>query len=123
MALTRRAISTWCRSRWSINTSTALLFPVPWPDQDDLVRWHQGLSYFFVEGRILWYAVALIVRFLAVNQVMTEMVRIVGFDSDVLCRSAAAEIAKNMGAVMVDDHDHSARLCVVDPRSAPSRRL
>jgi hypothetical protein len=51
--------------------------------------------------------IALVMGFLAVDQMMLESERIVWLDSNFVFRPAAAEIVVNMGNAMVDDHDHS----------------
>ena len=58
----------------------------------------------------LGYALAYVVRFLSMNQMMMEMIRIVRLHLAFVRRTASAEILVNMGGVVVDDDNHPAGL-------------
>src|ERR1035438_4285371 len=57
--------------------------------------------------RILFgYALATVVSFLSMNQMMMEIERIVRLHFVFVCRTTPAEILVNMGGVVVDDDNH-----------------
>lgn len=79
-------------------------------NQDDLVRRYQGGGHLFIEGRFFGYAVAFIVSLFAMNQMVMEVVWIVGLDGACILRAALAEVTKNMRCMVIDNDDHPTRL-------------
>ena len=57
--------------------------------------------------------IALVMGFLAMDQMMLESKRIIRLDGNFIFRAAAAEIMVNMSSVMVDNHNHSADMVCV----------
>lgn len=81
----------------------------PASDQDDLRRRGESRGDFLVEGCLLGHVISAIVSFLAVNQMVMEVVGIVGFYVDLLLGPAAAQVVEDMRCVMVDDDNHPGR--------------
>src|ERR1700693_1413946 len=79
-------------------------------DEDDLIRRGDIFRDLLIKRILFGYALASVVRFLSMNQMMMEIVRIVRSHFMFGCRTTATEIVVNMGGVMVDDDDHPAGL-------------
>ena len=76
-------------------------------DKDDRLGVNEILHNLLIEGIFLRHALALVMSFLAVDQVMMETKRIVGLDVDFVFGHAAAPIVINASHAMVDDNNHS----------------
>jgi hypothetical protein len=79
-------------------------------DEDDLIRRSDIFRDLLIKRILFGYALATVVRFLAMNQMMMEMERIVRSHVAFVCRATSTEILVNMGGVVVDDHNHTAGL-------------
>ncbi len=79
-------------------------------DEDDLIRGSDVFRDVLVKRVFFGHAFALVVSFLAMNQMMMEMERIVRSNLLFVRRTTSTEILVNMGGVMVDDDDHTTRL-------------
>src|SRR5580693_4997089 len=79
-------------------------------DQDDLIRWSDIFRDLLIKRILFGYPLAPVVRFLSMNQMMMEMVRIVRLHLVFVRRATSAEILVDMGGVMVDDDNHTAGL-------------
>src|ERR1700735_3570683 len=79
-------------------------------DQDDLIRRSDIFRDLLVKRILFRYALAPVVRFLSMNQVMMEMVRVVRVHLVFVCWTTSTEIPVNMGGVVVDDDNHPAGL-------------
>jgi hypothetical protein len=79
-------------------------------DQDDLIRWSDILRDLLIKRILFGYALATIVRFPSMNQMMMEIERIVRLHLVLFCRTASTEILVNMGGVVVEDNNHPPRL-------------
>src|SRR5579864_8930159 len=79
-------------------------------DQDDLIRRSDIFRDLLIKRILFGYALAAVVRFLSMNQMMVEIVRIVRLHLVIVCRTASTEIPVNMGGVVVDDDNHAAGL-------------
>ena len=79
-------------------------------DEDDLIRRSDIFRDLLIKRILFGYALATVVRFLAMNQMMMEMERIVRSHVAFVCRATSTEIPVNMGGVVVDDHNHTAGL-------------
>jgi len=79
-------------------------------DKDDLSRRSEIFRDFLIKRILFGYALAAVVRFLAMNQMMMEIERIIRSHRAFVCRTTSAEISVNMGGVVVDDHNHTAGL-------------
>lgn len=79
-------------------------------DEHDLIRWLDIFRDLLIKRIFLGYALATVMRFLSMNQMMMEVERIVRLHLAFVCRTASTEILVNMGGVMVDDDNHTAGL-------------
>ena len=67
-------------------------------------------GYLLVVGFFFGDMIALVMRFLAVDQMMLKSKRIIWLDCGFVFRPASTKITIDVGHVMVDDHNHSANL-------------
>ncbi len=72
-------------------------------DKDDLIRRSEIFRDLLIKRILLRYALAPVVRFLSMNQMMMEIVRIVRLHLVFVCRTTSTEILVDMGGVVVDD--------------------
>lgn len=79
-------------------------------DQDDLIRWSDIFRDLLIKRILFGHALAPIVRFLSMNQMMMEIVRIVRLHLVFICWATSTEILVDMGGVVVDDDNHPAGL-------------
>src|ERR1700723_3954874 len=79
-------------------------------DEDDLIRRSDIFRDLLIERVFFGYALAPVVRFLSMNQVMMEIVRIVRLHLVFVCRTTSTEILVNVGGMVVDDDNHPAGL-------------
>src|SRR5580658_7311648 len=79
-------------------------------DEDDLTRRSDIFRDLLIKRILFGHALATVVRFLSMNQMMMEIVGIVGLHLAFVCRTTSAEIVVNMGGVVVDDDNHPGRL-------------
>ena len=79
-------------------------------DEDDLIRRSDIFRDLLIKGILFGNALAAVVRFLSMNQMMMEIVRIVRSHRMFVCRTTSTEILVNMGGVVVDDDNHPAGL-------------
>src|SRR5580692_438678 len=89
-------------------------------DQDDLICRSDIFGDLLIKRILFGYALAPVVRFLSMNQMMMEIVRIVRLHLVFVCRATSTEIVVNMGGVVVDDDNHTAglgRFCYMRTRS------
>ena len=77
-------------------------------NQDDLIRRCDLFRDLRIKRVLFGYALATVVSFLSMNQMMMEMERIVWFRLVFVCRTTSTEILVNMGGVVVDDDNHTA---------------
>src|ERR1700722_13002261 len=75
-------------------------------DQDDLIRRNDIFRDLLIERVFFGYALAPVVRFLSMNQVMMEIVRIVRLHFVFVCRTTSTEILVSVGGVVVDNDNH-----------------
>src|SRR5277367_4939650 len=79
-------------------------------DEDDLIRRSEIFRDLLIKRILFGYALATVVSFLSMNQVMMEIERVVRLHLVFVCRTTSTEILVNVGGVVVDDHDHAAGL-------------
>src|SRR4029077_14770564 len=79
-------------------------------DQDDLIRRSDIFRDLLIKRILFGYALATVVCFLSMNQMMMEIVGIVRLHFMIVCRTTSTEIMVNMGGVVVDDDNHTAGL-------------
>jgi hypothetical protein len=79
-------------------------------DKDDLIRRSEIFRDLLIKRILFGYALATVVRFLSVDQVMMEIERIVRLHLVFVRRTTSTEILVNMGGVVVDDDNHTAGL-------------
>ena len=79
-------------------------------DQDDLIRRSDIFRDLLIKRILFGYALAPVVRFLSMNQMMMEIVRIVRLHFMFVCWTTSTEILVDMGGVVVDDDNHPAGL-------------
>ncbi len=79
-------------------------------DEDDLIRRSDIFRDLLIKRILFGYALATVVRFLSMNQMMMEIVRIVRLHLVFVCWTTSTEILVNMGGVVVDDDNHPAGL-------------
>src|SRR5579863_658605 len=79
-------------------------------DKDDLIRRSEIFRDLLIKRILFGHALATIVRFLSMNQMMMEIERIVRPHRVFICRTTSTEILVNMGGVVVDDNNHTAGL-------------
>jgi len=79
-------------------------------DEDDLIRQSDIFRDLLIKRILFGYALATVVRFLSMNQMMMEIEGIVRLHLVFVCRTTSAEILVNMGGVVVYDDNHSAGL-------------
>src|SRR5277367_2618163 len=79
-------------------------------DEDNLSRRSDIFRDLFIKRILFGYALATVVSFLSMNQMMMEMIRIVRLHLAFVCRTTSTEIVINMGGVVVDDDNHPAGL-------------
>src|ERR1700722_4713001 len=79
-------------------------------DEDDLIRPSDIFRDLFIKRILFRYALATVVSFLSMNQMMTEMVRIVRLHLLFAGRATSTGIVVDMGGVVVDDYNHPAGL-------------
>jgi hypothetical protein len=75
-------------------------------DEDDLICRSDIFRDLLIKGILFGNALAAVVRFLSMNQMMMEIVRIVRSHRMFVCRTTSTEILVNMGGVVVDDDNH-----------------
>src|ERR1700731_2932034 len=79
-------------------------------DQDDLIRRSDIFRDLLIKRILFGYALAPVVRFLSMNQMMMEIVRIVRLHFLFVCWTTSTGIVVDMGGVVVDDDNHPAGL-------------
>ena len=79
-------------------------------DEDDLIRRSDIFRDLLIKRILFGYALATVVSFLSMNQMMMEIERIVRSHLVFVCRTTSTEILVNMGGVVVDDDNHTAGL-------------
>ena len=79
-------------------------------DENDLIRRSDIFRDLLIKRILFGYALAAVVSFLSMNQMMMEMERIVRLHLVFVCRTTSTEILVNMGGVVVDDDNHTAGL-------------
>src|SRR5579863_6367661 len=79
-------------------------------DDHDLIRRSEIFRDLLIKRILFGYALATVVRFLPMNQMMMEMERIVRLHLVLVRRTTSTEISVNMGGVVVDDNNHTAGL-------------
>ena len=79
-------------------------------DEDDLIRRSDIFRDLLIKRILFGYALAKVVRFLSMNQMMMEIERIVRLHFVFVCWTTSTEILVNMGGVVVDDDNHPAGL-------------
>ena len=79
-------------------------------DQDNLIRRSDLFRDLLIKRILFRYALATVMRFLPMNQMVMEMERIVRAYLVCVCRTTATEILINMSGVVVDDDNHPAGL-------------
>ena len=79
-------------------------------DENDLIRRSDIFRDLLIKRILFGYALAAVVSFLSMNQMMMEMERIVWLHLVFVCRTTSTEILVNMGGVVVDDDNHTAGL-------------
>ncbi len=79
-------------------------------DEDDLIRRSDILCDLLIKRILFGNALATVVSFLSMDQMMMEMERIVRLHLVFVCRATSAEILVNMGGVVVDDDNHATGL-------------
>src|ERR1700691_3893739 len=87
-----------------------IAFPSGVADEDDLIRGSDIFRDLLIKRILFGYALAAVVSFLSMNQMMMEMERIVRLHLVFVCRTTSTEILVNMGGVVVDDDNHAAGL-------------
>src|SRR4029077_16808595 len=75
-------------------------------DEDDLIRRSDIFRDLLIKRILFGYALAPVVRFLSMNQMMMEIVRIVRLHLVFFCSTTSTEILVNTGGVVVDDDNH-----------------
>src|SRR5579862_2680076 len=75
-------------------------------DEDDLIRGSDIFRDFLIKRILFGHALATVVSFLSMNQMMMEIERIVRLHLSFVCRTTTPEILVNMGGMVVDDDDH-----------------
>ena len=75
-------------------------------DQDDLIRRSDIFRDLLIKRIFFGYALATIVCFLSMNQMMVEMEWIVRSHRLLSYRTTSTKILVNMGSVVVDDNNH-----------------
>jgi len=75
-------------------------------DQDDLIRRSDIFRDLLIKRILFGYALAPVVRFLSMNQMMMEIVRIVRLHLVFVRWTTSTEILVNMGGMVVDDDNH-----------------
>ena len=76
-------------------------------DKDDLIRRSDIFRDLLVKRILFRHALATVVRFFSMNQMMMEIERIVRPHRAFVCRTTSTEILVNMGGVVVDDDNHT----------------
>ena len=79
-------------------------------DKDDLIRQNDVFRDLLIKRILFGYALASIVRFLSMNQMMMEIVRIVRLHLVFVGWTTSTDIPVNVGGVVVDDDNHPAGL-------------
>ena len=79
-------------------------------DEDDLIRPSDIFRDLLIKRILFGDALATVVSFLSMNQMMMEIEGIVRSHLVFVCRTPPTEILVNMGGVVVDDDDHTAGL-------------
>src|SRR5271169_6123230 len=79
-------------------------------DQDDLIRRSDIFRDLLIKRIFFRYALAPVVRFLSMNQMMMEIVRIVRLHLAFVCWTTSTDIVVDMGGAVVDDDNHPAGL-------------
>jgi len=79
-------------------------------DEHDLICRSDIFRDLLIKRIFFGYALATVVGFLSMNQMMMEIERIVGLHLVFVCRTASTEILVNMGGAVVDDDNHTAGL-------------
>ena len=87
-----------------------IAFPGRVTDEHDFIRRGDIFRDLVIKRIFFRHALAAVVSFLSMNQVMMEMERIVRADAVFVRRTTSAEILINMGRVVVDDDNHAAGL-------------
>src|SRR5579863_4992315 len=77
-------------------------------DEDDLIRRSDIFRDLLIKRVLFGYALAAVMSFLPMNQMMMEIVRIVRLHLAFVRRPTSTEILVNMGGVVVDDDNHPA---------------
>src|SRR5579872_1448762 len=77
-------------------------------DDHDLIRRSEIFRDLLIKRILFGYALATVVRFLSMNQMMMEMERIVRLYLVLVRRATSTEILVDMGGVVVDDDNHTA---------------
>jgi hypothetical protein len=79
-------------------------------DQHDLVGWHKILRDLLIEGSFFWYMLPAIMRFLAMDEMVVEMERVIWANRNLIFRAAAIDILVNVGRMVIDHDDDATRL-------------
>ncbi len=79
-------------------------------DEDDLTRGSDIFRDLLIKRILLRYALAAVVRFLSMNQMMMEIVRIIRLHLVFVYWTTSTDIVVDMGGVVVDDDNHPAGL-------------
>src|SRR5579864_4376853 len=79
-------------------------------DEDDLIRRSDLFRDLLIKRMLFGYALATVVSFFSMNQMMMEIERIVRSHLVFVCRTTSPEVLINMGGVVVDDDNHTGRL-------------
>ena len=79
-------------------------------DEDDLIRGSEIFRDLLIKRMLFGYALATVVSFLSMNQMMMEIERIVRSHLVFVCRTTSTEVLINVGAMVVDDDNHTGRL-------------
>src|SRR3984885_825536 len=79
-------------------------------DKDNFIRRSDIFRDLLIKRILFRYALATVVSFLSVDQMMMEIERIVRLHLVFVCRTTSTEILVNMGGMVVDDDNHAAGL-------------
>src|SRR5580692_98521 len=79
-------------------------------DEHNLIRRSDIFRDLLIKRILFGYALATVVRFLAMNQMMMEIERIVRPHRAFVCWTTSTHILVNMRGVVVDDDNHTAGL-------------
>jgi len=79
-------------------------------DEDDLIRGSEIFRDLLIKRMLFGYALATVVSFLSMNQMMMEIERIVRSHLVFVCGTTSTEVLINVGGTVVNDDNHAMRL-------------